>query len=251
MLHDLRLAFRALLRAPLASGLAITCLALGIGTNATMFSVVSTTMLRPLPFASAERLVTVWSTQPQGGVRRGGSSFLDLVDYQEQSRALDVLAGVSGRSLTFSDTDEPERVQGAAVSWQLFSMLGVIPALGRDFGPGDDRAGASPVVILSDELWRRRYNGDSQIVGRQLTINAQPYTVIGVLPPRVKFPFQQVAWVPLAPLANQEPRQSRGLEVFARLAEGRTLGQAREELAGIAARPGCSHPTHNTPGGAP
>jgi predicted permease len=241
MLHDLRLAFRALLRAPLASGLAITCLALGIGTNATMFSVVSTTMLRPLPFASAERLVTVWSTQPQGGVRRGGSSFLDLVDYQEQSRALDVLAGVSGRSLTFSDTDEPERVQGAAVSWQLFSMLGVIPALGRDFGPGDDRAGASPVVILSDELWRRRYNGDSQIVGRQLTINAQPYTVIGVLPPRVKFPFQQVAWVPLAPLANQEPRQSRGLEVFARLAEGRTLGQAREELAGIAARLASSH----------
>src|SRR5512145_3185287 len=89
MLHDLRLAFRALLRAPLASGLAITCLALGIGTNATMFSVVSTTMLRPLPFAHAERLVTVWGTQPQGGVRRGGSSFLDLVDYQEQVRTLD------------------------------------------------------------------------------------------------------------------------------------------------------------------
>jgi putative ABC transport system permease protein len=228
MAHDLRLAVRTLLRAPLASGLAIVCLALGIGTNATMFSVVSTTMLRPLPFANPGRLVTVWGGQPQGGVRRGGTSFLDLVDYQEQTTTLDAIAGVSGRSFTFSDTDEPERVLGAAVSWQLFSMIGVIPALGRDFGPADDRAGAAPVVILSDDLWRRRYNGDPQIVGRQLTINAQPYTVIGVLPPRVKFPFQQAAWVPLTPLARGEPRQSRGLEVFARLAEGRTIDQARE-----------------------
>ena len=241
MLHDLRLALRALLRAPLASSLAILCLALGIGTNATMFSVVSTTMIRPLPFRDADRLVTVWATQPAGGVRRGDSSFLDLVDYQQQSSALDTLAGLEERSLTFSDTDEPERVLGAAVSWRLFSMLGIAPALGRDFSAADDRAGAAAVVILSDELWRRRYNADPRIVGRQLTINALPYTVIGVLPPRVKFPFQEVAWIPLAPLSQAAPRQARDVGVFAHLAPGRSIAQAREELAGIAARLAATH----------
>ena len=241
MRHDLRLAVRALLRAPLASSLAILCLALGIGTNATMFSVVSTTMIRPLPFRDADRLVTVWATQPAGGVRRGDSSFLDLVDYQQQSSALDTLAGLEERSLTFSDTDEPERVLGAAVSWRLFSMLGIAPALGRDFSAADDRAGAAAVVILSDELWRRRYNADPRIVGRQLTINALPYTVIGVLPPRVKFPFQEVAWIPLAPLSQAAPRQTRDVGVFAHLAPGRSIEQAREELAGIAARLAATH----------
>ena len=241
MRHDLRLAVRALLRAPLASSLAILCLALGIGTNATMFSVVSTTMIRPLPFRDADRLVTVWATQPAGGVRRGDSSFLDLVDYQQQSSALDTLAGLEERSLTFSDTDEPERVLGAAVSWRLFSMLGIAPALGRDFSAADDRAGAAAVVILSDELWRRRYNADPRIVGRQLTINALPYTVIGVLPPRVKFPFQEVAWIPLAPLSQAAPRQARDVGVFAHLAPGRSIEQAREELAGIAARLAATH----------
>lgn len=241
MPHDLRLALRGLVRAPLASVLAIACLALGIGTNATMFSVLSTTVLSPLPFRDADRLVTVWSTQQQGGVRRGLTSFLDLQDYQEQAAAFETLVGVEGRSLTFTDTDEPERVLGAAVSWRLFSMLGIAPALGRDFTAADDRAGAAPVVILSDELWQRRYNADPQIVGRALTINAQPYTVIGVLPPRVKFPFLQVAWVPLTPLSQAEPRQARDLEVFARIAEGRSIEQAREELAGVASRLAATH----------
>jgi putative ABC transport system permease protein len=242
MVHDLRLAWRALVRAPLASTLAIVCLALGIGTNATMFSVISTTSLDLLPFRDAERLVTVVSTQPAGGVRRGGMSFLDLQDYQEQAAAFELLAAVQLRSLAFSDTDEPERAAGAAVSWRLFSMLGVTPALGRDFSAADDRAGADPVVILSDELWRRRYNADPGVVGRAVTINARPYTVVGVLPPPVKFPFQQVAWVPLTPLAAGEPRSARDLQVFARIASGRTLQQARESLAGVAARLAATYP---------
>ena len=241
MLHDFRLALRGLVRAPLASTLAIVCLAVGIGTNATMFSVVSTTLVEPLPFPNGERLVTISSTQPEGGVRRGGTSFLDLQDYQEQASGFETLAGVQGRSLTLSDTDEPERVLGAAVSWRLFSMLGIAPALGRDFTAGDDRAGAEPVVLLSDELWRRRYNGDPQIVGRALTINARPYTVIGVLPPRVKFPFQQVAWVPLAPLHQDLPRQARDLEVFGRVAPGQSLQQATESLTSVAARLAASY----------
>jgi len=236
MRHDFRLALRGLARAPLASVLAVVCLALGIGTNATMFSVLSTTLIDALPFRAPDELVTVHSTQPEGGVRRGGTSFPDLRDYQEQASAFEALAGVQTRSLTFSDTDEPERVLGAAVNWRLFSMLGVAPALGRDFTAGDDRAGAPAVVMLSDELWRRRYNANPEIIGRALVVNGRPHVVVGVLPPRVRFPFQQVAWVPLEPLAVDLPRQARDLEVFARIAPGRTLAQARESLSGVAAR---------------
>ena len=150
-----------------------TRLKLGIGTNATMFSVLSTTLIDALPFPEPDRLVNILSTQPEAGVRRGATSFLNLQDYQEQATAFETLAGVQSRSLTFSDTDEPERVTGAAVSWRLFSMLGVVPALGRDFAAADDRAGAPSVVILSDELWRRRYNADPQVVGRALLVNGQ------------------------------------------------------------------------------
>ena len=137
--HDLRLALRGLLRAPLASGLAMVCLALGIGANASMFSLVNSLILTPLPFADADRLVTVRSTHAASGVRRGGTAFPDLVDYQAESRAFAPIAGVGSRSLTFSDTDEPERVRGAAVSWPLFSMLGITPALGRDFTADERR----------------------------------------------------------------------------------------------------------------
>jgi len=234
--QDVRLALRALRKAPLATVLAIACLALGIGTNATIFSVVSGTLLNPLPFRDPGQLVTLWSTQQQSGVRRGGLSVPDLRDYEAGSRSIAAVAGVDGRSLTFSDGDEPERVLGAAVGWRLFSLLGIAPALGRDFTAADDRVGAADVVILSDELWRRRYNAAPAIVGRAVTINARPYTVVGVLPPRVKFPFLQVAWVPLEPLVADLPRQTRTLEVFARLADGRSIDQARDELSAIATR---------------
>ena len=240
--HDLRLALRGLVRAPLASGLAIVCLALGIGANASMFGVVNGLLLNSLPFRDAKQLVTVSSTQPAGGVNRGGTSFLDLTDFQERSRAFETLAGLESRSLTFSDTEEPERVSGAAVNWRLFSMLGIAPALGRDFVAADDRAGAVNVVLLSDELWRRRYNADPAVVGQPLTINAQPYTVVGVLPPNVKFPFLQVAWIPLAPLAQAEPRQARDLEVFARLAPGRSVSDAVQELTSVAATLAAAYP---------
>jgi predicted permease len=235
-LRDVRLAARGLIRAPLASALAVACLALGIGTNATIFSVIEGTVLNPLPFRDADRLVTVWSTQPDGGIRRAGVSFLDLRDYQAQSRVVDALAGVQQRSLTLSDTEEPERVLGAAVSWRLFSMLGIAPAMGRDFAAEDDRAGAAPVILLSDELWRRRYNADPGIVGRAVTVNGSPYTVIGVLPPRVKFPFQQVAWVPLTPLSHTAAREARDLTVVAHVASGRSMDDARQELTSIAAQ---------------
>ena len=151
---------------------------------------------------------------------------------------------MQGRSLTFSDTDEPERVLGAAVSWRLFSMLGIVPALGRDFTADDDRAGAAEVVLLSDELWRRRYNADPAIVGRAVTLNARPYTVIGVLPPRVKFPFLQIAWMPLAPLSVNARPADAGPRGVRPARAGRTLAHARDELTAVATRLAAEYPVN-------
>jgi len=236
LLQDLRYAVRSLSRAPVTSAAAVLCLALGIGATATMFSVLDSTLLRPLPFAEPERLTDMWSAQLEQGRRRTSSSYQDFVDWRSSAQSFDAMAGVQFRSLTFSDTDEPERVQGAAVSAGLFRLLGIAPALGRDFVEADDRPGAPGVVVLSDDLWRRRYNADPGVVGRAMTINGRPSTVIGVLPPRVKFPFNQVAWVPLAPLAHASKRDERSLQIFGRLRDGVTRDQAHAELNAIARR---------------
>lgn len=236
LIQDLKYAVRSLTRAPVVSVAAMVCLALGIGATATMSTVLDSTLLRPLPFARADRLVDLWSVNLQQGRRRTTVSYPDFVDWREQSRSFEAMAGVQVRSLTFSDIDEPERVQGAAISAGLFRMLGITPALGRDFLAADDTPGAQSVVILSDDLWRRRYHADRAIVGRSISLNGRPSTVVGVLPPRVKFPFNQVAWVPLAPLAHANHRADRDLQVFALLRPGVNRQQAHDDLNAVARR---------------
>ena len=142
LLQDLKYAVRSLSRAPVASAAAVLCLALGIGATATMFSVLDSTLLRPLPFAQPDRLMDLWSAQLEQGRRRTTVSYQDFVDWRASARSFEAMAGVQFRSLTFSDTDEPERVQGAAVSAGLFRLLGIAPVLGRDFVEADDRPGA-------------------------------------------------------------------------------------------------------------
>ena len=240
--QDLKYAVRSLAKAPVATAAAVLCLALGLGATATMFTVVDHVLLQPLPFGDPDRLVNIWSTQLEQGRRRTSVSYRDFVDWRGELRSIESMAGVSTRSLTFSDTDEPERVSGAAISAGLFRMLGIQPALGRDFTPNDDAPGAAGVVILSDELWRRRYNADPTIVGRATTLNGRPATVVGVLPPRVKFPFNQVAWVPLAPLVHTEPRSQRSLEVFGQLGPGVDVRQAHDEVNALSTRLSESYP---------
>ena len=118
----------------------------------------------------------------------------------------------------------------------LFAMLGIAPALGRDFVAADDTPGAPAVVILSDDLWQRRYHADPAVIGRALTLNGRPSTVVGVLPPRVKFPFNQVAWVPLAPVAHAARRADRDLQVFGLLRPGVGRQQAHDEINAVARR---------------
>ena len=233
--QDLRYAVRTLRINLGFTAVAVTCLALAIGVNTMIFSIVNGVLLEPLPFADPDRLMMLNESNPPLGVRRGGVSNANLRDWRERSRSFSTIVGVQTRSVTIADRGDPERYSGAAISWQLFSTLGVRPALGRDFMATDDQPGAEPVVLLSDEVWRVRYSGDQAIVGRPLLVDGRPHTIVGVLPPDFEFPIAQKVWVPLAPLTHNEPRDRRGLMTVARLAPGVSIEAAQEELRVVAA----------------
>src|SRR4051794_7789174 len=164
LISDLRFALRVLLKSPGFAVVAVLCVAIGIGANTTIFSVVNAVLLRPFHYADPDRLVAIHEIQPKNDVNRGGLSYLDYRDLREQTSTLAQTAAYTGRSITFSGSEEPERVVGASISANLFPLLGVKPRLGRWFREDEDRAGAPGVVLLSDELWKRRFNGDPRIV---------------------------------------------------------------------------------------
>jgi putative ABC transport system permease protein len=246
LFQDLRYAVRTLLANPGFTATAILCLSLGIGLNSAIFSVVDGVLLQPFPYPDADRMVVLNSTNQRAGVNRGVLSWLDVRDIKEQSTTLEGVAAFSGRSLTVSDgTSEPERYNGAPVSASLFSLLGTPPALGRDFTENDDHAGAERVVMLSDDVWKNRYNSDPSIVGRSISINGFPHTVIGVMPPKFMFPENQRLWVALAPYYESSGRDIRAMQVFARLKPGVTREQAAADLAAVASRLSSAYPNEN------
>jgi len=243
-LQDLRYAIRTLVANPGFAALTILCLALGIGVNSMMYSVVDA-IVRPLPFADPDALVAVHESNPANGVEFGDISYQNFVDYRTASRAFSDLAAYTGRSLTFADGTEPERLSGETITWKLFPMLGIQPILGRHFTDADDRPGAPGVVLLSHGLWQRRYASDPRIVGRVVTINAAPTTIVGVMPPRFEFPERIDAWIPLTPIEHANARGARSLAAIGRLAPGRTIDQARQELVATAKRIEDAHPLEN------
>ncbi|HSS47505.1 MAG TPA: ABC transporter permease [Thermoanaerobaculia bacterium] len=242
LISDLRFAVRVLLKSPGFAVVAVLCLAIGIGANTTIFSVVNAILLRPFPFADPDRIVGVHEVQPKIDVDRGNLSYLDYRDLGEQTSSFVQVAAYTGHSVTFSDSDQPERVTGEAVSASLFPLLGVKPALGRVFRADEDQPGAPGVVLLSDEIWKRRYNSDPAIVGKTLMINAAAHTVVGVMPPRFGFPELELAWIPLAPFVHDEPRGIRSLSVLARLKPGSSLEQGQAEVKGLVERLATQYP---------
>ena len=233
------------------TAVAVLCLAIGIGVNSTIFSVVDGVLLRPYPYADAERIVVVNSTNQRLAVRRAGMSYRDFEDLRDQSSSFSMVAAFTMRSLTIADgASEPERYVGATVSWTLFELLGTPPALGRNFGPDDDRLAAEAVVLLSDDVWQRRYGGDRNVIGRAINVNGKPHTVIGVMPPRFAFPETQKLWVPLAPYGERTSRTDRSLQVFARLKPGASIDAASSDVAAVAGRLASTYPTENRDWGA-
>ena len=244
-LRDIRYAVRSLVLDRGISTIVILCLALGIGVNATLFSVVDGVLIQSLPFAEPDRLLVLNETSERRGIRDAGVAYPTLRDWQEQSTMFASMAATSGSSIALSDGAEAERFAGALVTWTMFPILGVNPVMGRHLRAEDDRPGAEPVVILSHEVWQRRYQSDPQIIGRRVTVNGKPHTVVAVMPIGFSFPENQKVWIPLGPTAETNPRTARNLFAFGRLKPGVTVAQARAEMVSMAATLETQYPVTN------
>src|SRR5262245_2598820 len=245
LFQDIRFGFRTALKNKGVTGLAVVCLAIGIGLNTMMFSVTDGVLIHPLPYRDPDTIVVIHSTQKESGDNHDSLAWLGLPDWKERSRSFSVIAGAQYRSFTVSDGRDADRYQGAAIGHELFPLLGERPQLGRGFTADDDRQGGEPVVLISDDLWKRRYNADRSIVGRAIQVNSRPHTVVGVMPPRFKFPENQYLWLPLAEFAVSQQRGARGLSTFARLKDGVTLEQARADANAVAAALAKEYPDTN------
>ena len=246
LVRDIRYAWRSLSKTPGFTATAVTCLALGIGINTTIFSVVDGVLLKPYPYPDPDRIIVLNSVNQRARVSRGVISYQDFRDFRDRSTTIASIAAFTGRSLTISDgTLEPERYLGHTITWNLFELLGTPPILGRNFTVDDDRPGAEPVVLISYEVWQNRYGSDPGMVGRPISINGRPHTVIGVMPPRFAFPETTRLWVTLAPYADKAPRTARNLQVFARIKPGVSRDQAAADFAGMAGRLASDYPTEN------
>jgi predicted permease len=245
LLKDARYALRSLWHSKGFTLVAVLCLGFGIGLNTTIFSIVDGVLLKPFPYDDPDRIVILSSSNQKNGVVNGGMSHLDLDDLRRQSSALTRIGSVSGRSLTISDGGEPERYIGAAISWELFPLLGVAPILGQGFAPEHDRAGGGGVVLISHAIWTLRYQADPNVIGRRILINGEPAVILGVMPERFEFPEIQKLWIPLAPLVTQDQRDARHLFTFARLAPGVTSEQATTELKTLTAALARQYPDTN------
>ncbi len=235
LLQDLRYAFRTLRRSPGFTVVAVLTLALGIGANTTIFSLVNGVMLRPLPFRDPGRLVRVWESSPSRNWTFFSMSQPDFLDYREQNHSFERLAATMGFPVTLTEGDAPERITGLAVSPNFFATLGITPLVGRDMLPEEGSAGrGSRIVLISHGLWQRRFGSRRDIVGSTISLDEQPYSVIGVVPTDLTWSATDV-FVPLV-LDRNRPRGDHRLTVIGRLKLGVTLAQAQFDLATIAQR---------------
>src|SRR5262245_27706965 len=248
--QDLRYGARTLLKKPGFTLIAVVTLALGIGANTMIFSVVNAVLLRPLPYAESDRLMWVTESGPDYiGDPIPGPDFLE---WRERSATLTAIAAYSDENLNLTGVGEPERLLCGKVTADFFALLGVAPLMGRAFLPAEDSPGGERVVIMSHSLWRRRFGADASALGRQLALNGESYTVIGVLPPDFRFhqPFE--LWLPLAldPVSERQGERVHLLDVMARLKPGVSSEQAESELETSLRRMEQEQPRRVTPKGA-
>ncbi|HXI93360.1 MAG TPA: ABC transporter permease [Blastocatellia bacterium] len=237
--QDLRYGLRMLYKNRGFTAVALLALALGIGANSAIFSVVNSVLLRPLPYRDPQRLIMIWENyQQRGGPEREWASPADFRDFRDQTQSFEHIAALLGWGPTLTGQDEPEDLQGAAVSYDSFAMLGVEPALGRSFRADDDQPGADRVVVLSHQLWQRRFSADPSIVGRNVTLSGESYTVIGVMPRGLSFPIlnNTEVWRTISPLLAANSGCDRGcviLRIIAKLKPAVTIEAARAEMSGL------------------
>jgi len=246
LIRDLRISIRTLTKKPGFTVVVVLMLALGIGANTAIFSVVNGVLLRELPYRQDERIVTIWQSAPRRGVEREETSPANFFDWQDQSQSFEQfgMAEPWGHLLT-GDAD-PEAIRSWVVSPGFFEALGAQPILGRAFVPEEYQPGASPVVVVSYKWWQTHFGGDRNLIGRKLTFNDQPTTVVGIMPPDFEYPPGRELWAPRPRRDNDMQNRGRTfIFVVGRLKAGRTSEQAQQEMNAIAARLAAQYPQTN------
>ncbi|MEE8584246.1 MAG: ABC transporter permease, partial [Acidobacteriota bacterium] len=257
MSNDFRFAFRMLLKNPAFTVVAVAVLALGIGANSAMFSVINAVLLRPLPYEKPEELVLFWERIPQMQFAFVPTSEGGFVDWRTRNTVFTDMAGFRNNGVTLTGRGPAERISALQVSASLFPLLGVSPVLGRAFTPQESRPGGQPVVMLSHSIWQSRFGANSEVVGEKLLLDGQPYTVVGILPAGFEFPppillldnmfdWDPQLFLPFAP--QPDVRGSRGTISLARLKPGVSLEQARADLRRVAESLVRDYPDNNPPG---
>jgi putative ABC transport system permease protein len=243
--QDLRFGFRQLIGKPGFAAIATLSLALGIGANTAIFSLVDAVLLRPLPFHDPDRLVMVWEDAAKIGFPRNTPAPANYADWKAQNRVFEDMAAINWRSFNLTDEGEPEKVEAQAVTANFFPLLGVKPELGRVFTGEEDQPGRNNVAVISYGLWQRRFGGDPALMGKEILLDGQKHTVIGVAPAGFQFLSKEVGlWVPAA-FSPQELANRGGhyLTVVARMKPGVTLREAHADVAAITQRINRDHPT--------
>ncbi len=246
LLQDVRYGLRMLWRRPGFTAVAVITLALGIGANTTTFSTVNAMLLRPFPFPNLDRIVTVWETAPKQDDNHLSPAPANFRDWTEQSTQIDQLSAVRGWDANLTRGDVAEHVEGSQVTANFFSLLGMGPQLGRYIGSTDFQGGVAPVVVISYGFWQQHLGADPGIVGRQLLLNGQKFTVVGIASADLDFPTGSKVWTPLdLNGAAKEDRETHYLTVFGRLKDGVSIHQAQANLETIAASLGKQYPKSN------
>ena len=244
LLKDIRYAVRGLVKRPGFTVIALLTLALGIGANTAIFSVVNAVLLRPLPFRDPEQVVIVWEDASFAGFPHNTPAPANYIDWKNQNQSFSDMAASAEVSFNITGDGDPERVTAFAVTHNFFPLFGVQPLLGRSFLPEEDRPGGNKVIVLSYSLWQSRYGGDTHVLNRDIQLNGVKHTVVGVMPASFQFLESEVRlWVPLA--LDQEDMANRGghyLNVVARLKPGVALSQAQADMNGVMRRIATDHP---------
>ncbi|MDQ3995451.1 MAG: ABC transporter permease, partial [Gemmatimonadota bacterium] len=239
LLRDIRYGFRRLRKSPAFTAIVVLTLALGIGANTAIFSVVNAVLLRALPYREPDRLVTInhFYNNPELNFLEAPVSAVGFRDYRDKTKSFQAVAVETGWSANLTGDGDPERVPASRVSGDYFRVHGVAPALGRVFGRDEDEQGKNRVVVLSDGLWRRVYGGDRSAVGKSINLNGESYTVLGVMPPEFRAFFNRDAdiWTPLALRPDQfSGYTNEWLNLTARLKPSVSLTQAQAEMRAFA-----------------
>jgi putative ABC transport system permease protein len=242
--HDLRYGLRMLWKNPGFTLVAVVTLALGIGANTAIFSVVNAVLLRPLPYAEPERLTMVWTKIEKIGLMQNWVSEPEVLDFRQQSQLFESFGVINSGSFSLTGGGEPEQLNGALVSTNLFSLLGVKMKIGRDFNADEEKPGTTRVAILSHGFWQRRFGGKESVIGNTIYLNGNSTIVVGVLPPHFALllppeahvPTNLDLWMPYAVDYAKQNRYNHGMTVIGRLKHGATVAQAQAEMDAIAAR---------------